>query len=142
MKTRSLRHRAHSRARRGGFLLLEIMVAVGIFSLGVLALGKAMMDCVSAQKLRADSERARLALENRMLEIQANPAMPDDYKKRKLTGAFEGLSIIERRTALQLKNEDGAVLGGLNQIDLTVEWSDGGDRLLTRTISFYLTRGS
>lgn len=142
MKTRRHRRSGRARSHRGGFLLLEIMVAVGIFSLGVLALGKAMTDCVAAQKIRADSERARLALENRMLEVQANPAMPDDYKKRKLSGAFEGMTLIERRTALQLRNEDGAVLGGLNQIDLTVEWSDGGDRLLNRTITFYLTRGS
>lgn len=134
---RSLRSR-----RLGGFLLLEIMVAVAIFSIGVLALGKAFSDCIVAQTLRASSERARLALENRMLEIQANPAMPDDYKKRKLSGAFEGLSIIERRTALQLRNEEGAVLGGLNQVDLTVEWLDEGQQVHSRSISFYLTRGT
>lgn len=130
------------RRRRGGFLLLEIMVAVAIFSVGVVALAKALGDCISAQRLRADSERARLALENRMAEIQANPAMPDDYKKRPLSGAFNGMTMIERRTALQLRNEEGAVLGGLNQVDLTVEWPGDAGQVNSRTLFFYVTRGS
>ena len=61
-----------------GFMLLEIMLAVFIFTMGVIALGASLTQCVNAQRLRNESERARLALQNRMAEIQANPAMPDN----------------------------------------------------------------
>ncbi len=129
------------RAKQGGFVLLEIMIAVAIFALGVAGLGNAMVSCLEAQRLKQDAERARLALQNRMFEIQANPAMPDDYKRKRLTGGNSDLTMIEKRTALQLRNDEGAVMGGLNEVSLTVEWESSGTSA-SRTLSFYLLRGN
>ncbi len=134
--------RATTRRTEAGFVLLEIMLAVVIFAFGVAALGRAMTDCLNAQRLRMDLERVRLVLGNRMLEIQANPAMPDDFRKTELKGAFKGLTLIEKRVPLQLRNEEGAVLGGLNEVQLTIEWPADGGSTQNRTLSFYLARGS
>jgi type II secretion system protein I len=128
-------------ARRRGFMLLEIMLAVAIFTMGVITLGAALTQCLVAQRLRYESERARLALQNRMAEIQANQAMPDDSARREMKGAFEGLTIIERRKPLEFKNEEGAIMAGLNQVTLTVEWESEGSRM-SRTSTFYLLRGN
>ena len=114
--------------RRRGFMLLEIMLAVAIFAMGVVTLGAALTQCLVAQRLRFESERARLALQNRMAEIQANPAMPDNSARREMKGAFAGMTMVEKRKAVEFKNEEGAIMAGLNQVTLTAEWESEGDR--------------
>lgn len=127
--------------RRRGFMLLEIMLAVAIFAMGVVTLGAALTQCLVAQRLRFESERARLALQNRMAEIQANPAMPDNSARREMKGAFAGMTMVEKRKAVEFKNEEGAIMAGLNQVTLTAEWESEGDRR-SRTSTFYLLRGN
>ena len=126
---------------RRGFMLLEIMLAVAIFAMGVVTLGAALTQCLVAQRLRFESERARLALQNRMAEIQANPAMPDNSARREMKGAFAGVTMLESRKAVEFKNEEGAIMAGLNQVTLTAEWESEGDRR-SRTSTFYLLRGN
>ena len=123
-----------------GFMLLEIMLAVFIFTMGVIALGASLAQCVNAQRLRNESERARLALQNRMAEIQANPAMPDNSARRPMKGAFEGITMVEKRKVIEFKNEEGAIMSGLNQVTLTAEWPSDGETI-SRTVTFYLLRG-
>jgi Tfp pilus assembly protein PilV len=123
-----------------GFMLLEIMMATAIFVLGVITLGASLMHCLNAQRLRNESELARQALQNRMAEIQANPAMPDDSARHAMKGAFAGLTMVEKRKVIEFKNEEGVIMSGLNQVTLTAEWpSDGAT--VSRTVTFYLLRG-
>lgn len=128
-------------ADRRGFLLLECVVAVLMFSIAVIGLGRCMSDCLEAQQARLHEERARLALENRMVELQASPALPDENKKRELEGQFAGMTMVEHRKTLNFKNEDGNYLSGLHEITLSAEWSEGKSRQ-TKTLAFYLLRGS
>ena len=121
-------------------MLPEIMLAVFIFTMGVIALGASLAQCVNAQRLRNESERARLALQNRMAEIQANPAMPDNSARRPMKGAFEGITMVEKRKVIEFKNEEGAIMSGLNQVTLTAEWPSDGETI-SRTVTFYLLRG-
>ncbi len=133
--------RLGSRRRNArGFMLLEIMLAGFIFAMGVITLGASLSQCVNAQRLLNESERARLALQNRMAEIQANPAMPDDSARRPMKGAFDGITMIEKRKVIEFKNEEGVIMSGLNQVTLTAEWiTDGAP--VSRTVTFYLLRG-
>ena len=133
---------APARGRRErGFLLLEVVVAVAIFALGAVAIGRVMAECLATQRIRFETERARLILQNRMAEIQAATGMPDDLKRRALRAPFEGYTLTEKRIPLNLRNDDGTVLGGMNEVQLTVEWEMNGQKL-QRSISFYLLRGS
>lgn len=127
-------------SRRRGFLLLECMVAVMMFSVAVIGLGRCMSDCLEAQHARLQEERARLALENRMVELQASPALPDENKRRKLEGQFAGMAMVEHRRPLTIKNEDGLNLSGLYEITLRAEWSEGKSPQI-KTLAFYLLRG-
>jgi len=121
-------------------MLLEIMLATVIFTLGVVALGASLSECVKAQHLRDETERARQLLQNRMAEIQANPAMPDDSSRHEMKGTFAGITMIEKRKAIEFKNEEGVIMSGLNQVTLTAEWQSEGDTV-RRTVTFYLLRG-
>ena len=56
--------------RSRGFVLIEVMVAVAIFALAVLALGQGVRNCIAAQVAREDDARAQRILENRMAEIE------------------------------------------------------------------------
>ncbi len=127
--------------RQGGFLLLEIILATMIFALGVLSLGHCLTACLTAQQVRGQEERARMALENAMVLIQARPALPDETSREQLKGMFAGMTLIERRRALDLKNENNVVLSDLHEITLTVEWTGPGGERQTKMIAFDLLRG-
>ena len=130
-------HRRH----QGGFLLLEIIMATAIFTLGVLSLGSCLSACLTTQQVRAQEDRARLALENRMAELQASPALPDEMKRTELKGMFAGMVLIERRKALDIKNENNVVLNDLHEITLSVEWTSADHRHQSREVVFDLLRG-
>ena len=130
-----------NRHRQKAFLLLEIILAVAIFTVGVLSLGRCLNNCLIAQQIRGQEERARAALENRMAEIQASPALPDEYRRTKLNGMYTGVTLIERRKALDVKNENNVILNDLHEITLTTEWTSPDGRLLSRSLAFDLLRG-
>ncbi len=122
-------------------MLLEIILAVAIFTVGVLSLGRCLNNCLVAQQIRGQEERARGALDNRMSEIQASPGMPSDYRKTKLGGMYAGITLIERRKSLDVKNENNVNLSDLHEITLTTEWATADGRTLSRSLVFDLLRG-
>lgn len=126
--------------RAAGFILLEILLAVGIFALGVIALGRCVSACMDAQRLRTEDGRARQLLENRQAEIAASPALPDANRKRTFSeGTFAHMTLVETRRPLDLRNERDASLSGLYEITLRAEWTSG-NAPQSRTASFYLLR--
>ena len=67
-----------SRRRRSlGFALYEVLIGVTIFAIGVVALGRAVENCLNASALSAEEGRVREILWNRMAEIQTTPGRPD-----------------------------------------------------------------
>src|ERR1700736_7064900 len=64
-----------------GFALYEVMLGVAIFALGVLALGRAVQNCLNASTLNAEENRVRQILSNRMAEIQTAHESPDPSKE-------------------------------------------------------------
>ena len=131
----------HRRRRAGGFLLIEILLAVAIFVVGVIALGRCVTNCTTAQNVRDQEERARLALQNAMLEVQASPALPDENHRQKLKGMFNGLTLIERRRTISVENEDHVLMPDLHEVTLRVEWNDAGRQPHAREVAFTLLRG-
>lgn len=137
---------AAGRSRRptrgaAGFLLIELLLAVTIFVVGVIALGRCVGNCMTAQEVRNQEERARLALQNAMLEIQASPVLPDENHRTKLEGMFAGMTLIERRRTLSVENEDQVLMPDLHEITLTVEWTDHNKLAHSRAVAFTLMRG-
>jgi hypothetical protein len=137
--------RQHTRRRPAGgeaaFLLLEVVLAVAIFTLGVLALGRCMSNCLDTQSVIAQEERARLALENSMVEVQASPSLPDEQSTKVLDGMFRGITILEQRRTLDLKNEKNIGMPDLHQVTLTARWNATTGGVHTRSVSFTLLRG-
>ncbi len=135
--------RPHARRQRSGagFLLLEVVIAVAIFTLGVLALGRCLSNCLDTQNLIGQEERARLALENAMVEVQASPTLPDEQKSKALDGMFRGITLLEQRRTLDLKNEKNIGMPNLHEITLTARWSSRVAGQQSRSVTFNLLRG-
>ena len=77
-----------------------------------------------------------------MIEIQASPIMPDENKKRELSGMFSGMTMIERRRTLDIKNQDSTSLSNLHEITLTAQWPASGGQTRSSSVSFIILRGS
>ncbi|HJX24741.1 MAG TPA: hypothetical protein VJ252_01185, partial [Chthoniobacterales bacterium] len=65
-----------AKKRAAAFALYEVLIGLTIFALGVLALGRAVENCLNASALSAEEDRVRQVLANRMAEIQATPGFP------------------------------------------------------------------
>jgi type II secretory pathway component PulJ len=127
--------------RRGserGFMLMEAMIAVFIFSIGVLALGKCVDNCIMAEQAKEEDEHARRFLANRMAEIeQGSLPLKDKATEEFKEGAFAGMTLRTTRVPLKKKNENNKELFGLFIITLELGWqSKGQDQL--RELTFYV----
>src|SRR5687767_3860307 len=102
--------------KRSGFLLLESMLAVAIFAIGILALGRCVENCLKAEKYRREESLAQRALDNRWIQVETG-AMPlgDKSVDEELKGAWQGMRMNMFREPLQLKNEKDQDLFGLYQ---------------------------
>ena len=124
--------------RCNGFALYEVLIGVAIFAIGVLALGRAVENCLNASTLNAEEERVRQILSNRMAEIQATPGFPDATKESKVDTGYGVVKLIQKSAPAGLK-EDNIELGGINLVTLTVQWTRGGvDQ--SRQLQFYIYR--
>src|SRR5262245_48850784 len=120
-----------------GFWLLEALLAVAIFSIGIIALAGAVQNCMVAQHIKVDDLRARLALNNRMAEIEAGAVQIADTKTEDLKGAFEGMKLKQTRVPLKRKNEKDQDINGIYAVTLEVSWKSDGQEL-SRELNFYV----
>jgi hypothetical protein len=124
---------------RDAFALYEVIIGVAIFAVGVLALGRAVENCLNASTLNAEEERVRQILSNRMAEIQATPGFPDAAKEFKVDTGYGLVRLIQKSTPADLTEPDGGKLGGINLVVLTAQWAGGGVSQ-SRHIAFYVYR--
>ncbi|MGZ5537130.1 MAG: type IV pilus modification PilV family protein [Chthoniobacterales bacterium] len=121
------------------FALYEVLIGLTIFVVGVLALGRAVENCMNASALSEQEERVRQILANRMAEVQATPGQPDTSKENKLETGFGQVKLTQKAAAAGLKNEKDVELSGLNLVTLTAEWERHGVQQ-SRKIEFYVYR--
>ena len=121
------------------FVLLEVIIGVVIFSVGVLALGRCASNCITAESARQETERARLALENRMGEVEAGEVASDKERSDDLGASFPGMTLKQSRRPVAAKTEKGVAITGLYEVDLEVDWTSDNEPQ-SRRISFYVLR--
>jgi Tfp pilus assembly protein PilV len=127
--------------RRRGYVLLEAMFGVLIFSLGVLAMGEAVNNCLMAEMAKMDSDRARLALQNRMAEFEADAVPIVDGRVEELKGMFQGITLKVSRKPVDAKGDKGESLNGLFVVTLEAFWKSGTlDQ--SKSLTFHVYRSS
>ena len=125
--------------RRFGFALYEVLMGLAIFALGVLALGRAVQNCLNASTLNAEENRIRQVLANRMAEVQATPGRPDESKEFDVDTGYGIVKVVQKSAPADLENEDGAKLAGVNRVILTAKWTRAGAEQ-SQQIEFYVYR--
>jgi prepilin-type N-terminal cleavage/methylation domain-containing protein len=127
------------RRSKKGFALYEVLMGLAIFALGVLALGRAVENCLNATTLNAEENRVRQILSNRMAEVQATPGFPDQSKEFNIDTGYGTVKLIQKSAPAELEEEDGTQLTNLNRVTLTAKWKRGGAEQ-AQQIEFYVYR--
>ena len=110
-----------------GFILLDTLLGVLIFGVGVVFLGQAVSNCLDAQSARKSDQLARLALANFLAEIEGGAVTLKDESVYELDGSFEGIRISQTRIPLEAVNENNDALPGLWEVQLTANWVVRGE---------------
>jgi len=127
------------RRNKKGFALYEVLMGLAIFALGVLALGRAVGNCLNASTLNAEEERVRQILSNRMAEVQVAPGFPDSAKEFNIDTGYGTVKLIQKSAPAELEEDDGTQLAGVNRVTLTAKWKRGGAEQ-SQQIEFYVYR--
>src|SRR5713226_4241595 len=85
-----------------GFALYEVLLGVAIFAVGVLALGRAVENCMNASMLNAEEDAVRQILSNRMAEIQATRGAPDSAKEFKVDSGYGMIKLLQKSASAEL----------------------------------------
>lgn len=121
--------KAHRRPDQG-FLLLECMLAVAIFALGIIALGRCVENCLKAEHFRREEGLAQRALTNFWIQMEQGAFPEKQQFSEKLKGAWDGMTMNVTREPLALKNEKDQDLFGLFQVKLQLTWPSGGETVV------------
>jgi type II secretory pathway component PulJ len=130
-----------SARRTHGFLLFEAMLATAIFAMAIIGLARCVDNCLRAEVMVQDDDRARRALENRMAEIEMGSVKVGDPVTDELKDMFEGMKLRQARTETKLKNEKGEDVNGVDLVTLDITWTTRGDER-SRSLQFYVLRRS
>jgi hypothetical protein len=122
---------------RDGFLLLECMLAVAIFAMGILALGRCVENCLKAEKFRREEALAQRALANYWVQVEQGAIPISENVTYPLKGAWDGMSMSVSREPLAAKNEKEQELFGLYQVKLQLTWPSAGETI-SREIQFFI----
>jgi Tfp pilus assembly protein PilV len=123
----------------GGFALYEVLLGVAIFAVGVLALGRAVENCLNASMLNNEENAVQQILSNRMAEIQASRGLPDQAKEFKINTSYGLIKLIQKSAPADLTEPNKTVLNGINLVTLAAQWQRGGVSQ-SRQIRFYVYR--
>lgn len=127
------------RNKRAAFALYEVLIGLAIFSIGVLALGRSVQNCLNASGLNAEEDRVRQILADRMAELQVTPGLPDAKKETKVATGYGDIVLVQKSVPTPLKVDANTEINGINLVTLTAEWKRGGVAQ-SRKIQFYVYR--
>lgn len=138
MASKRLRRRSTSKY---AFALYEVLLGVAIFALGVIALGRAVQNCINASTISAEENIVRQILSDRMAQVQAASAAPDPEKEFKINTSYGKVVVKQKSAPATLTEPDNTVISGINLVTLTALWEHAGIPQ-SKEIQFYVYRSS
>ena len=131
-----LRSISDSHFRLRGYALLEAMLAVAIFALGVLGLGRCISQGLAVESLEVEESRVNRLLENRAAEIEAGAVAPKESQE-KIAGINGGVMLSQAREDVHKRDENGQELANLSLVTLQATWISHGERQ-SRSLNLYV----
>ena len=136
MAARRTRNRARSPR---GFALYEVLLGVAIFAVGVIALGRAVENCMNASTISAEENVVRQILSDRMAQVQAASAVPEAEKEFKINTNYGRVILNQKTVPAPLTEPDNTLINGINTVTLTAHWKHAGVPQ-SKQIQFYVYR--
>jgi len=121
------------------FALYEVLVGVAIFALGVIALGRAVENCLNASTIGAEENVVRQILSDRMAVVQAASAVPEAEKELKIKTGYGDVILTQKTAPAALTEPDNTLITGINLVTLTARWEHAGIPQ-SKQIQFYVYR--
>ena len=123
------------------FALYEVLMGVAIFALGVIALGRAVENCINASTISSEDNIVRQILSDRMAQVQAASAVPEAEKEFKIKTSYGSVTLTQKSARATLTEPDNTVINGINLVTLTARWDHAG-LPQSKQIQFYVYRSS
>jgi len=121
------------------FALYEVLIGVAIFAVGVIALGRAVENCINASTISAEENVVRQILSDRMAQVQAASAVPDAEKEFKIKTSYGRITLTQKTAPAALTEPDNTLITGINLVTLTARWEHAGIPQ-SKQIQFYVYR--
>ena len=138
MAARQLRRRSRSKY---AFALYEVLLGVAIFSVGAIALGRAVENCINASTISAEENTVRQILSDRMAQVQAASAVPEAEKEFKIKTSYGRVTLTQKTAPAALTEPDNTLITGISLVTLTAHWDHAGVPQ-SKQIQFYVYRSS
>ena len=138
MAARRVQRRSRSKF---AFALYEVLLGVAIFALGVIALGRAVENCLNASTISTEENVVRQILSDRMAVVQAASAVPETEKEFKIKTSYGRVILTQKTAPAALTEPDNTLITGINLVTLTARWEHAGVPQ-SRQIQFYVYRSS
>jgi Tfp pilus assembly protein PilV len=136
MAATRIRRRSRSKC---AFALYEVLIGVAIFALGVIALGRAVENCINASTISAEENVVRQILSDRMAQVQAALAVPEAEKEFKIKTSYGRVTLTQKAAAAALTEPDNTSITGINLVTLSAHWEHAGVPQ-SKQIQFYVYR--
>jgi len=127
--------------RQSAFALYEVLLGVAIFAIGVIALGRAVENCLNASTISAEENVVRQILSDRMAQVQAASAVPEAEKEFKIKTGHGEVTLTQKTAPAALTEPDNTLITGINLVTLTARWEHAGVPQ-SKQIQFYVYRSS
>jgi len=125
-----------SQRGRSGFVLLEIVMALGLFSMVAVSLTLALDQIAKTSKLARDESRVMRVLESVLAEVVHAPELKEDT--RTFESSADGVEATAEVRKIRLFTKNKAELDKMFAIRVTAWISDGRDRILERSMETYV----
>ena len=120
--------RAASKGLRAGYVLMEIVIALGLFSAVAVSLVKALHMTSMTATLIQDEMRIDRILRSAMTDMLSEPSLEEGSEKVDLTDitgdetSFANAQIETIIEPVELENEDGQLLQNMFRIEVIFHW--------------------
>jgi Tfp pilus assembly protein PilV len=125
--------------RQSAFALYEVLLGVAIFALGVIAMGRAVENCINASTISAEENVVRQILSDRMAQVQAASTVPEAEKEFKIKTGYGRVIVTQKAAPAALTEPDNTLITGINLVTLTARWQHAGVPQ-SKQIQFYVYR--
>ena len=109
-------------ANKHGFVLMEVILAIGIFAVAGIALAIALNELAKTYHQSRQVEAIRIELESRLAEARVGRIIEGSEKSEP---DARGVVYEKTITRLEISNDDKIVLMGLYEISITARWQEG-----------------